>query len=88
MAERGWLRAAEPARAKRARVYRLTPRGRRVLTKVRAALDELYGEAGGGGAAWPDEHHASSPNARSIRSSRKGIAARPPRLTTLRSEPR
>jgi PadR family transcriptional regulator PadR len=47
MAERGWLRAAEPARATAARVYRLTPRGREVLNQVRHSLDELYREVGG-----------------------------------------
>jgi PadR family transcriptional regulator PadR len=46
MATRGWLRATEPARAKGARVYRLTPRGRTVLTQVLDALDELYREVG------------------------------------------
>jgi DNA-binding PadR family transcriptional regulator len=46
MADRGWLRAAEPKRSKAARVYRLTPQGRQVLAQVRAALDELYREAG------------------------------------------
>src|SRR5262245_63574174 len=44
MASRGWLRAAEPARSKAARVYHLTPRGHDVLNQIRAALDELYGE--------------------------------------------
>jgi DNA-binding PadR family transcriptional regulator len=44
MAERGWLRAAEPKRSKAARVYRLTARGHEVLEQVRHALDELYGE--------------------------------------------
>jgi DNA-binding PadR family transcriptional regulator len=47
MAERGWLRATEPARATGARVYRLTPRGREVLNQVRHSLDELYREVGG-----------------------------------------
>src|SRR3954453_20064500 len=46
MAARGWLRAAEPKRSKGARVYRLTPQGHQVLAQVRAALDELYREAG------------------------------------------
>ena len=46
MAERGWLRAAEPKRSKGARVYRLTPRGHDVLEQLRHALDELYGEVG------------------------------------------
>lgn len=44
MADRGWLRAAEPRRSKAARVYRITPAGREVLARVRASLDELYGE--------------------------------------------
>jgi DNA-binding PadR family transcriptional regulator len=46
MAERGWLRASEPKRSKGARVYRLTAQGQEILTQVRAALDELYREAG------------------------------------------
>ena len=46
MARRGWLQASEPTRSKAARLYRLTPRGREVLERVRASLDELYGEAG------------------------------------------
>jgi PadR family transcriptional regulator PadR len=44
MAKHGWLRAAEPDGSKAARVYRLTPRGREVLKRVRASLDELYHE--------------------------------------------
>jgi PadR family transcriptional regulator, regulatory protein PadR len=44
MAQRGWIRAAEPKRPKAARVYRLTPRGHDVLRQVRASLDELYRE--------------------------------------------
>jgi DNA-binding PadR family transcriptional regulator len=46
MAQRGWLRAAEPKRSKGARVYRLTTRGHEVLDQLRHALDELYGEVG------------------------------------------
>lgn len=46
MAERGWLRASEPERSTAPRVYRLTPRGREVLARVRRALDELYREVG------------------------------------------
>ena len=46
MAERGWLRAAEPKRSKAPRVYRLTPRGRDVLNRIRESLDELYREVG------------------------------------------
>jgi DNA-binding PadR family transcriptional regulator len=48
MAVRGWLRATQPAHSKGARVYRLTPDGRRVLTRLRVALGELHGEAGRG----------------------------------------
>jgi PadR family transcriptional regulator PadR len=44
MAQRGWIKAAEPRRAKAARVYRLTPRGREVLKRIRRSLDELYRE--------------------------------------------
>jgi len=44
MAKRGWIRATEPKRAKGARVYRLTPRGREVLTRIRRSLDELHRE--------------------------------------------
>ncbi len=46
MAARGWLRATEPERSKGPRVYRLTPQGKEVLTRVRRSLDELYGEVG------------------------------------------
>lgn len=46
MAARGWLRAEEPKRSKGARVYRLTPRGHEILSQLRHALDELYGEVG------------------------------------------
>ncbi|HZT75346.1 MAG TPA: PadR family transcriptional regulator [Vicinamibacterales bacterium] len=46
MAERGWLRASAPKRARGPRVYRLTARGREILARVRHALDELYGEVG------------------------------------------
>ena len=44
MAQRGWLRAVEPAHANAPRVYRLTPRGRKVLDRIMASLDELYRE--------------------------------------------
>jgi len=45
MAARGWLRSSEPARSRGPRVYRLTPRGRKVLGQIRSALGELYHEA-------------------------------------------
>ena len=60
MARRGWLRAAEPKRTKAARVYRLTPRGHEVLTQLRQALDELYGEVGAHRAPAPVRPAASS----------------------------
>src|SRR4051812_34281301 len=44
MAKRGWLRPTEPKRSHGPRVYTLTPRGREVLKRVRASLDELYRE--------------------------------------------
>lgn len=46
MAKRGWLRVAAPARRAKGgrRVYRLTPRGREVLKRIRHSLDELYRE--------------------------------------------
>lgn len=47
MAERGWLRAAEPRRSKSPRIYRLTPIGSEVLDQIGHSLDELYREVGG-----------------------------------------
>lgn len=44
MAQRGWLRPSSRPRGRAPRVYRLTARGRAVLRRVEAALDELYGE--------------------------------------------
>jgi PadR family transcriptional regulator PadR len=46
MANRGWLRAVEPKRAHAARMYRLTPRGRKVLSQILVSLDELSREVG------------------------------------------
>jgi DNA-binding PadR family transcriptional regulator len=40
----GWLRAAEPANARDARVYRITPEGSKVLTRLRISLQEVQGE--------------------------------------------
>jgi PadR family transcriptional regulator PadR len=47
MAQRGWLRSAEPKRAKAPRVYHLTPKGLDVLNRIRESLEELYREVGG-----------------------------------------
>ena len=44
MEKRGWLKSAEPKRAKGQRVYKITARGKGVLKRIRASLDELYGE--------------------------------------------
>jgi DNA-binding PadR family transcriptional regulator len=44
MARRGWLRASQPKRSRDARVYRITPAGAEVLTRLRAALTELQQE--------------------------------------------
>lgn len=44
MERHGWLRSSAPKRATAARRYRLTPAGRRVLVRLREALDELYDE--------------------------------------------
>ena len=46
MARRGWLRATEPKRSRDARVYRITPAGAQVLTRLRASLAELQQEVG------------------------------------------
>ena len=46
MARRGWLKAVEPARARDARVYRITPSGAEVLRRLREALRELHTEVG------------------------------------------
>jgi DNA-binding PadR family transcriptional regulator len=70
MAKRGWLRAAEPARSKGARIYRLTPRGHEVLNQLRASLDELYGEVGDRPAS------RQHPSPRTVRSQAKRRASR------------
>jgi len=57
MAQRGWLRSAEPKRSKAARVYRLTPQGHDVLNRLRESLDELHREVGG---RRPTPHHAAT----------------------------
>ncbi len=44
MEARGWLRRSGDGAGKSRRVYRLTPKGRQVLTQLRKALDELYDE--------------------------------------------
>jgi DNA-binding PadR family transcriptional regulator len=76
MAERGWLRATEPKRSRDARVYRLTPEGEAVLTRLRASLDELYGEAGArrllaGRAAAPPSASRTPPRTRRSKSARR-----------------
>jgi DNA-binding PadR family transcriptional regulator len=75
MAARGWLRAAEPKRSKGARVYRLTPRGHDVLSQLRHALDELYGEVGAHEQS-PQKRAMSSRSAANRQTSRSRTAAR------------
>ena len=72
MARRGWLRATEPKRSRDARVYRITPAGAEVLSRLRASLAELQHEVG----ARPSR--APRPGAGTSRS-RKPIPPREPR---------
>jgi PadR family transcriptional regulator, regulatory protein PadR len=44
MAQRGWLRATEPASAHQPRVYRLTRAGAAVLTRLRGLIADLQRE--------------------------------------------
>jgi PadR family transcriptional regulator PadR len=44
MARRGWLRATEPATPRAPRVYRTTPAGAQLLTRLRASMAELQHE--------------------------------------------
>ena len=44
MADRGWLRAAEPKNSRDARVYRITREGATVLKRLRDAVEELRDE--------------------------------------------
>lgn len=46
MERRGWIRAAETARSRDPRVYRITPEGSAVLKRLRASLGELQHEVG------------------------------------------
>lgn len=46
MERRGWIRAAETERSRDPRVYRITPDGSAVLTRLRASLGELQHEVG------------------------------------------
>ena len=77
MAERGWLRAAEPKRSKAARVYRLTARGHQVLDRLRHALDELYSEVGS---------HAAPDDARAPAAGRRSRRRSPPSLSRALSD--
>lgn len=44
MANRGWLKATEPASPRGPRIYRITPEGAKVLKRLRASLQELQHE--------------------------------------------
>ena len=63
MAQRGWLKAAEPLRARDARVYRITPAGAEILQRVRIALREL-------------QHEVSVPHPSKKRTSKPAVASR------------
>jgi PadR family transcriptional regulator, regulatory protein PadR len=73
MARRGWLRATEPKRSRDARLYRITPAGAEVLTRLRASLAELQHEVG----ARPSR--APRPTARTSRSRKPGSPREPRR---------
>jgi PadR family transcriptional regulator PadR len=75
MAQRGWLRAAEPRRSKAARVYRLTPRGLQVLKRIRESLDELYREIGQHPAS-PRRREPARPRRRTPATTADGAARR------------
>jgi DNA-binding PadR family transcriptional regulator len=77
MAGRGWLRATEPSRSKGLRLYRLTPRGHDVLTRLRESLDELYREVN-------EDHAEGEARPRTTRSPAAGPAARRVRPPTRR----
>jgi DNA-binding PadR family transcriptional regulator len=68
MARRGWLRSTDPKGPRDARVYRITPAGAEVLTRLRASLAELQHEVG----------RAERPSSRRgiSRKSRRGSATR------------
>jgi DNA-binding PadR family transcriptional regulator len=65
MARRGWLRAAETANARDARVYRITPEGSKVLKRLRASLQELQGEVGRSGPRSKGHRHSTRKTATS-----------------------
>ena len=44
MANRGWLKATEPATPRGPRIYRITPEGSKVLKRLRTSLQELQQE--------------------------------------------
>jgi DNA-binding PadR family transcriptional regulator len=67
MAQRGWLKASEPKRARDARVYRITPAGAQVLEQLRSALDELQREVSSDG----DSHSAKPTRSHKARAKSK-----------------
>src|SRR5678815_1223764 len=61
MAERGWLRAEKPRKARDARVYHITAEGAQVLKRLRGALDELKNEVTPGRAASRTRRQSTRP---------------------------
>jgi DNA-binding PadR family transcriptional regulator len=74
MADRGWLRASEPKRSKAARVYRLTPLGHEILSRLRHSLDELYGEVAASVSERHERTHSARTGAKTHRSHRAANA--------------
>ena len=72
MAQRGWLRSAEPKRARDARVYKITPSGTAVLQRLRASLAELQHEVG-----HPPLHRSRRPARKSVSASSRRTRTHP-----------
>jgi PadR family transcriptional regulator, regulatory protein PadR len=75
MARRGWIRAAETERSRDPRVYRITPEGSAVLTRLRGSLGELQHEVGR--FVPVSRRGTSTAGAKATRHHRGGAPARP-----------
>lgn len=71
MEKRGWLAADASTRATDRRVYRITPAGSHVLTRLRAALDELQHEVSEHEHAHERHHAATRPTRASSKRARR-----------------
>jgi PadR family transcriptional regulator, regulatory protein PadR len=67
MARRGWLRAAKVRKSREARVYRITPKGAEVLSRLRASLEELQEEVGRPGSRSHERRAVSTRPLRTVR---------------------